>query len=263
MQLDMFMTNGSRTPSQSETSPLRTPDSSPPANGGSPEDSHVRTSARPILTARDWEAVDPVSGSRCSDILGFFDPGSCLLKTFLQSDAKGSGQPSLQDLPPSGMIASGILYELPTSAASNVVSGGFAPRGPAGLWPTPTGSNYNGVDRRGDSRNGTLLHTALFQWATPTNSGNYNRKGCSKKSGDGLITQLKNWATPLAREYKETHTPDEAPINAILGRQLKSWKGAMESRAEFLDLLIGLGLWLMGFPSDWLSRPSERRLFRR
>jgi hypothetical protein len=35
-------------------------------------------------------------------------------------------------------------------------------------------------------------------WPTPTVSGNYNQKGLSKTSGDGLATQVKKWPTPIA-----------------------------------------------------------------
>ena len=41
-------------------------------------------------------------------------------------------------------------------------------------------------------------------WPTPTVNGNYNRKGLSKTSGDGLATAVKMWPTPAARDW---HTP--------------------------------------------------------
>lgn len=37
-------------------------------------------------------------------------------------------------------------------------------------------------------------------WPTVTVNGNYNRKGVSKTSGDGLATAVKNWPTPTAGE---------------------------------------------------------------
>lgn len=52
-------------------------------------------------------------------------------------------------------------------------------------------------------------------WPTVTVKGNYNVKGMSKRSGDGLITALKNLGC-------ETVTTEFA-------------------------------CWYMGFPSDWLS----------
>jgi hypothetical protein len=40
------------------------------------------------------------------------------------------------------------------------------------------------------------VETHEQKWATPNVCGNHNRKGASKTSGDGLSTQVKNWATP-------------------------------------------------------------------
>jgi len=39
-------------------------------------------------------------------------------------------------------------------------------------------------------------------WPTPTVDGNYNRKGLSATSGDGLATAVKKWPTPQARDCK-------------------------------------------------------------
>lgn len=39
-------------------------------------------------------------------------------------------------------------------------------------------------------------------WPTPTVCGNYNRKGASKTSGDGLATAVKKWPTPCASASK-------------------------------------------------------------
>jgi hypothetical protein len=38
-------------------------------------------------------------------------------------------------------------------------------------------------------------------WATPTVKGNYNRKGLSKKSGDGLQTQVGGQLNPRWVEW--------------------------------------------------------------
>jgi DNA (cytosine-5)-methyltransferase 1 len=85
----------------------------------------------------------------------------------------------------------------------------------------------------------------LFQnlWATPTVHGNYNQKGMSKKSGDGLATQVKNFPTPTTRDYKG-----------------QSGAGRQERKGNPLDTLpnaVGGSLnpmwveWLMGFPLGW------------
>ena len=40
-----------------------------------------------------------------------------------------------------------------------------------------------------------------LSWPTVTVHGNYNQKGLSKTSGDGLATAVKNWPTPTARDH--------------------------------------------------------------
>jgi DNA (cytosine-5)-methyltransferase 1 len=43
---------------------------------------------------------------------------------------------------------------------------------------------------------------ALQNVPTPTVCGNYNRKGASKTSGDGLATFVKKWPTPTRGDYR-------------------------------------------------------------
>jgi hypothetical protein len=42
---------------------------------------------------------------------------------------------------------------------------------------------------------------AAMTWPTPTVCGNYNKKGLSKKSGDGLATMVAKWPTPTTKGY--------------------------------------------------------------
>ena len=61
------------------------------------------------------------------------------------------------------------------------------------LFPTPTG------------KCGRLEQTLIKGkcWPSPTVSGNYNKKGLSKNSGDGLYTAVQaQWRTPSARDYR-------------------------------------------------------------
>jgi hypothetical protein len=63
------------------------------------------------------------------------------------------------------------------------------------LWPTPTaslGTKGGRVTPRKSREGGTLIEavSARSMWATPTVKGNYNRKGLSAQSGDGLATQV-------------------------------------------------------------------------
>ena len=76
-------------------------------------------------------------------------------------------EPYCETWPRSGVMKSnGIAYQLPVLVPLTAETGG-------GVWPTPT------VD------------------------GNYNRKGLSKKSGDGLATAVKMWPTPDTQNHRD------------------------------------------------------------
>ena len=77
----------------------------------------------------------------------------------------------------------------------------------SGYWPTPDCQNHrDGSKLRKDNnlaeggRHGVSLHHAVYHWPTPTVHGNYNRKGLSKTSGDGLATAVKMCKTPAASD---------------------------------------------------------------
>jgi hypothetical protein len=57
-----------------------------------------------------------------------------------------------------------------------------------------------------------LLAGAVKFWPTPTVSGNHNRKGLSKSSGDGLSTAVKQWPTPAARDAKGANSREHCEI---------------------------------------------------
>ena len=67
----------------------------------------------------------------------------------------------------------------------------------ARFWPTPRGSdgNHGGPNQRG-SRGDLMLSSAVAMWPTPSVRGNYNRRGLSDTSGDGLATAVNLWPTP-------------------------------------------------------------------
>jgi len=78
-------------------------------------------------------------------------------------------------------------------------------------------------------------------WPTPTVCGNYNRKGASATSGDGLATAVMKCATPTARDWKSGKASD----------------ATMERNSRPLSEQIGGSLnptwveWLMGWPLGW------------
>ncbi len=73
----------------------------------------------------------------------------------------------------------------------------------SGLLPTPLASmGTNGGPNQRDSSGRPGLQMAAMMWPTPTVCGNYNRKGMSATSGDGLATAVKMWLTPCATDHK-------------------------------------------------------------
>ncbi len=88
-------------------------------------------------------------------------------------------------------------------------------------------------------------------WPTPTVCGNYNRKGLSKTSGDGLATAVRQWPTPTACMSKgsspaaltrkdgrsrESDRLDHAVMSAHGGQLNPTWVE-----------------WLMGWPLEWTA----------
>jgi hypothetical protein len=94
--------------------------------------------------------------------------------------------------PKHGMMQDGSLWELTMSGLPIAEKG-------CGLWlPTPTvqdSENDGGTSQM--NRNSIAL---VKMWPTPSICGNYNRKGASATSGDGLDTAVRNWRTPSATE---------------------------------------------------------------
>jgi len=161
--------------------------------------------------------------------------------------------------PRSGMTADGQCWELPTLARRTSATD-------SGLWPTPTVC------------------------------GNYNRKGASATSGDGLATAVNRWPTPNAGDSKQTgnvanwerRQVDKAAQGINLQQSLtvavnrwptptarihKGGGNSMtrkdgKSRSDMLDWVVeyqtGMRLnpmwveWLMGWPLGWTDlKPLE------
>jgi len=119
-------------------------------------------------------------------------------------------------------------------------------------WPTPRARDgqpeglQSGMDRMGKYAT-CSLPTAVALWPTPTVCGNYNRKGASANSGDGLATAVAKYATPQAMDYRTG--------------QISRWKDP--ARTQNLNDQVGGQLnptwveWLMGWPIGWTDlKPS-------
>ena len=84
-------------------------------------------------------------------------------------------------------------------------------------------------------------------WPTPCVHGNYNRRGLSETSGDGLATAVRMWPTPTAHNAKEMAAPSEHQRNTpTLAAQAG---GALNP--PWVE-------WLMGWPIGWTDlKPLE------
>ena len=128
---------------------------------------HAKTSASPAM-AQESAANAPGCGQKWRASLAKFDPVSHSWKT-AQLCLLGDSESSSVTWPRSGMTAGGECWELPMLAPLTSERGfGSSPK----IWPTPTVC------------------------------GNYNRKGASKHSGDGLATAVMRYATPTARDWR-------------------------------------------------------------
>lgn len=168
-------------------------------------------------------------GKRSSGLQAYYDQKSCSWKTPQQSLLEDSELFS-ETWPSWGMTQGTEFYPLPvlvlrtyeldggalqswqTPVADDSVNrknGKMNSRGEpklsaeVKLWPTPTPTAANAIQGANipDGKRGATLVSAVKRpdmWATPTVCGNYNRKGMSKSSGDGLATQVTRWPTPLA-----------------------------------------------------------------
>ena len=141
-------------------------------------------------------------GDTWRESLARFDPDTFLWRTAQPSLLEDLGESSVT-WPRSGMTAGGQCWELPM------------------------------LGRRTSA-------TGFGWWPTPTVCGNYNRKGASATSGDGLATAVK-FVTPLARDWRSgkssqaTHDKNSRPLSKQIGGSLNpTWVE-----------------WLMGWPLGW------------
>ena len=202
------------------------------------EVSRARTSALqekvPALTEQDQACGPTWRGS-----LARFDPVTSSWRTAQPSLLEDLGE-SLVIWPRSGMTANGLCWELPMSGHRISATG-------SGLWPTPMAADSRGSSGRPAPGKQVQLVDAV-RWPTPTVCGNYNRKGASASSGDGLATAVTKLATPTARDWRSgkaseaTHAKNSRPLSEQIGGSLNpTWVE-----------------WLMGWPLGWTDlKPLE------
>lgn len=173
---------------------------------------HARTSAQPEKAQASQESAAD-SGNTWRELSAKWDRASSSWKThrYLWEEDLPS---SSVILPRWGMMHDGVLSERITLALPIEGTG-------SGLWPTPTVC------------------------------GNYNRKGASKTSGDGLATAVKIWPTPTAHNAKECNAPSESERNTPT---LASQAGG-KLNPNWVE-------WLMAWPIGWTAlEPLETGRF--
>lgn len=194
--------------------------------------SRARTSALPEKELGS-AANDPACGPTWRASLARFDPDTSSWKT-VQLCLLGGSELSSVIWPRSGMTAAGQCWELPMSERRTSGTG-------SGLWPTPVASDTSSRNKP-YAQGGTPLSLAV-KWPTPTVCGNYNRKGASATSGDGLATAVRMWPTPTA---------GADCLGAFGGSGARAQMKKLVSESELYGPLNPTWVEkLMGWPEDW------------
>lgn len=199
----------------------------------------AKTSATPA-SEPESKASEAACGLSLRESLAFYDRDSLSWKTS-QRCLDGEWELFSATFPRSGSMQSGMLFRLPQLVRRTSGKG-------SGLLPTPKASAANyGRPRendRGDLQ-AAVLSQAVKMWPTATVNGNYNRKGASKTSGDGLATAVReSFPTPTANRWDVLQSHG---VNVVSGQLNPTWVE-----------------WLMGFPLGWtdcadLETPSCRK----
>ena len=218
-----------------------------------------------------------VSGASTGELLASYDPASSSWRTF-QACLVSGWEPFSETWPRSGMMRSGIAYQLPPSAPlTGETASGSLPTPTAkanmmapsmqkwsahrNLWPTPAASVTNlsespeswqaradKLKAKGINGNGAgvPLTVAVKMWPTPTSSlGTKGGRVTPRKSREGgtLIEAVsaRRFATPTSRDWRSGKASPET----------------LAKNSRPLSEQIGGSLnptwveWLMGFPLGW------------
>ena len=150
------------------------------------------------------EGLEAGSGEKWRGWFARFDPTSCSWKT-CQLSVLGGLEEFSETWPRAGMTLSGTAFQLqPLVPTISETESGFLP--------------------------------------TPTVNGNYNRKGASRTSGDGLVAAAKRWPTPCAGGKRWGGTLQE------WGGSKNPWRGSPEASGPLNPRWVE---WLMGYPDGW------------
>src|SRR5215471_8416224 len=174
----------------------------------SAEDSRVRTLAEraDVLALMESKAV---YGLSLPELLARLDPDSLSWKTS-QTCLTGGLEEYSETWPRSGLMLNGTAYQLaPLVRLTAETESGLGPTPAARDWKDTAGMAMTATNKDGSESNRTdQLARAVYArqlMPTPTVHGNTNRKGISKKAGDGLATfvarQTPGMLSPLWVEW--------------------------------------------------------------
>ena len=229
-----------------------------------------------------------ISGRRCLESFESLNPGGSWQKTFLACFLSTPAWYSRLCFLAWKLSATKHSRSIIRLVASVPRTGGTG----FSLLPTASGRDWKdtpGMAVEGTNPDGTLrkredqLARAVYarMWPTVSVCGNYNRKGASKNSGDGLATAVKK--NPYIRttesnkawEWENEHNPRKpsgtfwpTPRSADGEKGTRTPEGAARERERKkgpdLSAVVGGKLnadwveWLMNFPVGWTSLPESR-----
>jgi site-specific DNA-cytosine methylase len=146
----------------------------------------------------------------------------------------------------------------------------------AAQWPTVRASDGSSPGASSSPSLRTAVRDDTRTWPTPTVKGNYNHVGAGERSGDGLATVARRWATPMRRDWKSTSPAITAgntrPLSEQVGEEARRGVGVgREVVVEPPCATVGPDpgplspLWteaLQGLPLGWtdLAVPNEMLL---
>jgi hypothetical protein len=191
----------------------------------------------------------PASGVKWLALFARLNPVTSGWKTAQCSLLEDSTEFS-QTFPNSGSMLNGDVWERPTLERHISAS-------ESGFLPTPvtldTGSRFNRSQSHGAQPRPTLGAMARYDlWPTPTVKGNYNRKGASSTSGDGLATAVSRFPTPTVSMRKGssigalTRKDGRSRANDRLDYRVEGTGQTGRLNPQFVE-------WLMGWPIGWTA----------
>lgn len=207
--------------------------------------------------ARESVGQDPDFGLSSLESLAKFDPDTSTWRT-PQFSLLGDWDLYSETWPRWGLMRDGECWVQPMLALRTSGT-------ESGLWQTPVADDAaNRKAGKWNSRGEPKLSGQVASpnhWPTPTVCGNYNRKGVSKTSGDGLATAVRNWPTPVASMHKGSSPASlkrksgKSRENDRLGHAVMASDGG-QLNPQWVE-------WLMGWPIEWTDlKPLAMAKFR-